>query len=76
MAGDFSYSELPHRWIGSADLDPLLPWPPRSPDLKPCDFFLWGYVKGKVYIPPMSTTLQALQERITAAVTDIEETCY
>lgn len=20
-------------------------WPPRSPDLTPCDFFLWGYVK-------------------------------
>ena len=22
-------------------------WPPRSPDLTPCDFFLWGYLKGK-----------------------------
>ena len=20
-------------------------WPPRSPDLNPCDFFLWGYLK-------------------------------
>ncbi|PNF41322.1 hypothetical protein B7P43_G17534 [Cryptotermes secundus] len=20
-------------------------WPPRSPQLTPCDFFLWGYVK-------------------------------
>lgn len=20
-------------------------WPPRSPDLTPCDFFLWGYTK-------------------------------
>ena len=20
-----------------------IPWPPRSPDLTPCDFFLWGY---------------------------------
>ncbi|GBM05714.1 hypothetical protein AVEN_175558-1 [Araneus ventricosus] len=52
---------------------PLLPWPPRSPDLTPYDFFLWGYVKDKVYVPPMPTTLQALQERITAAVTDIDE---
>ena len=25
-------------------------WPPRSPDLLPCDFFLWGYLKGKVYV--------------------------
>ena len=26
-------------------------WPPRSPDLNPCDFFLWGYLKSKVYNP-------------------------
>ncbi len=25
------------------------PWPPRSPDLSACDFFLWGYLKSKVY---------------------------
>jgi transposase len=24
-------------------------WPPRSCDLTPCDFFLWGYVKSQVY---------------------------
>ena len=24
-------------------------WPPRSPDLSLCDFFLWGYLKYKVY---------------------------
>jgi hypothetical protein len=24
-------------------------WPPRSPDLTPPDFFLWGYLKEKVY---------------------------
>jgi len=27
-----------------------VPWPPRSPDLSACDFFLWGYLKSKVYI--------------------------
>ena len=27
----------------------LLFWPPRSPDLTPCDFFLWGYVKDNAY---------------------------
>ena len=26
-----------------------VPWPPRPPDLS-CDFFLWGYLKGRVYI--------------------------
>ena len=24
-------------------------WPPRSPDLTPVDFFLWGVVKDKVF---------------------------
>ena len=24
-------------------------WPPRSPDITPADFFLWGLLKGKVY---------------------------
>ncbi|GFV32773.1 uncharacterized protein TNCV_3312541 [Trichonephila clavipes] len=24
-------------------------WPPRSPDLNPCDFWLWGYLKNLVY---------------------------
>ncbi|GBM47629.1 hypothetical protein AVEN_215703-1, partial [Araneus ventricosus] len=43
-----------------------------APDLTPCDFFLWGYVKDKVYVPRMPTKLQELQERITAAVTDID----
>ena len=26
-----------------------VPWPPRSPDLSMCDFFLWGYLKWRVY---------------------------
>ena len=25
------------------------PWPARSPDLNPCDFWLWGYLKDRVY---------------------------
>jgi hypothetical protein len=24
-------------------------WPPKSCDLTPCDFFLWGFVKCRVY---------------------------
>ena len=24
-------------------------WPPRSPDLYPYDFWLWGYLKNLVY---------------------------
>ena len=24
-------------------------WPPRSPNLNPCDFFLWGFLKDHAY---------------------------
>jgi len=27
-----------------------VPWPPCSPDLSACDFFLWGYLKSKVCV--------------------------
>ena len=33
-------------------------WPPRSPDLTPCDFFLWGYLKDLVYRQRPSTIAQ------------------
>ena len=26
-----------------------LPWPPRSPDLTPCDYLLWGHLKSIAY---------------------------
>lgn len=38
--------KFPGQWIGRGG--PIL-WPPRSPDLSPLDFFLWGYVKDTVY---------------------------
>ena len=46
-------------------------WPPRSPDLTPCDFYLWGHVKSKVYISPPQT-LNELQRRITTAFDDLK----
>jgi hypothetical protein len=44
---------LPQRWIGrtSNEDSARIPWPPRSPGLIPCDFFLWGYVKDKFKCP-------------------------
>ena len=38
-------------------------WPPRSPDMTPCDFFLWGHIKNQVYKSPPAT-LEILRERI------------
>ena len=47
---DWLNEKLPNRWIGrGADTDLNIKWPPRSPDLTPCDFFLWEYIKSKVY---------------------------
>lgn len=33
-------------------------WPPRSPDLTPLDYFMWGYLKQKVYANKPRTLLQ------------------
>ncbi|KAJ8944789.1 hypothetical protein NQ318_003657, partial [Aromia moschata] len=30
-------------------------WPPRSPDLNKCDFFLWGKLKEFVYFSPVAS---------------------
>lgn len=30
-------------------------WQPHSPDLTPSDFFLWDYLKDRVYSPPHNT---------------------
>lgn len=51
---------LPERWIGRGG---PVPWPARSPDLNPLDFFLWGYLKSKVY-EDSPETLQQLQANI------------
>ncbi|GBM69886.1 hypothetical protein AVEN_154519-1 [Araneus ventricosus] len=41
-------------------------WPPRSPDLIPMDFFLWGCKKQQMYATP-PPALKDLQRRITDA---------
>jgi len=38
--------------------------PPRSPDATPCDFFLWGYIKDHVYVPPFPASIPELKVRI------------
>ena len=64
---------LPNRWIGRAGQKDQVfcKWPPRSPDLSVCVFFLWGYVKDRVYVPPLPANVDGLQERITAAVKSV-----
>lgn len=57
---------FPGRWIGRGG---VVEWPPRSPDLTPLDFFLWGYLKSRVYVSEV-TTIEDLRQRIEVAVTD------
>ena len=47
-------------------------WPPRSPDITPLDFFLWGYVKDRVYRTPVRD-VETLQSRIIEVLDTVNE---
>jgi len=43
---------FPNRWIGRGS---TINWPPRSPDLTPLYFCLWGLMKSEVYRKKVDT---------------------
>jgi len=43
---------FPNRWIGRGS---TINRPPRSPDLTPLDFCLWGFMKSEVYRKKVDT---------------------
>ncbi|GFV42999.1 putative transposable element [Trichonephila clavipes] len=45
-------------------------WPPRSCDLTPLDYFLWGYVKSLVYADKPQA-LDHLEDNIRRVIADI-----
>lgn len=45
-------------------------WPPYSPDLSPLDFFLWGYVKDKVY-REAPKTIPELRRKVEETIRNI-----
>ena len=45
---------------------------PIYPDLNPCDYFLWGYLKGTVY-NPLPKTLYNLKVDIEWEIENINE---
>lgn len=71
---DYLHAQYPEKWIGRGQDAPIR-WPPRSPDLTPCDFFLWGALAEKVYSVRIDTR-QQLWARIQEAVNNVgnEET--
>lgn len=52
-----------NRWIGRRS---SLFWPPRSPDLTPLDFYLWGRIKNIVYESPIESK-EDLKRRVEDA---------
>ena len=65
---DYLNDRFPNQWIGRSA---PIAWPPRSQDLTPLDFFLWGFIKDMVYVPPLPATLPDLRARIYAAVEQV-----
>ena len=45
-------------------------WPARSPDLAPCDFFLWGHLKAEVF-KCRPQTLEELKDIIHEKIANI-----
>ena len=64
---DYLNETFPNRWIGR---DGPIPWPPRSPDITPLDFFFWGYVKDQVYSTRVDS-IEHLKERIRNAIRSV-----
>ncbi|KMQ83534.1 hypothetical protein RF55_19752 [Lasius niger] len=60
VACEFLNATYPDHWIGRGGPHP---WPARSPDLNPIDFFLWGYLKSLVYNTPVENE-EDLRNRI------------
>jgi hypothetical protein len=56
--------KFPNRWIGHGGAQN---WPPRSPDLNPSDYQVWGYMKAMVYAQKVNTTEELLQRILSAA---------
>ena len=54
----------------SPDLRGDVEWPVRSPDLSPCDVFLWGYLKEKVF-KHRPRSLEDLKERVQQEIDPI-----
>ncbi|CAH0546184.1 unnamed protein product [Brassicogethes aeneus] len=53
LSENWTWVQPPYPWIGSKGLNNLALhlWSTHSTALSMCDFFLWGFIKDKVYEP-------------------------
>lgn len=66
---EYLQNKFGNRWMGTYG---AVAWPPRSPDLTPLDFFLWGHLKNEVYsTPPLS--IQDLKNKIVIACAELKK---
>jgi len=51
-----------------------VPWPAHSPDLSACDYFLWGFLKSRVFISKPRTEAelkQSINEEISVILEQV-----
>lgn len=60
---------FPERWIGRGGPHS---WPPRSPDLTPVDYCIWGWMKNIVYKTKVNTR-EELIGRIMGAAAELKD---
>jgi len=75
---EYLNEQVPGRWVGRAAAtdNTFCTWPPRSPNLTVCDFFLWRFIKDNVYIPPQPKTLPELRQRIDTAIGNVTQDMF
>ena len=62
IARQYPNDHFPGKWN---ERNGPVAWPPRSPDLNPIDFYLWGHVKNEVSSTPV-TNFDELLEHVIA----------
>jgi len=65
-------TRLPERWIGPVS-DAFPPWPRRSPELSPLDFFLWGFVRDDVFDAGAAASVAELRHRVARALSAVPD---
>ena len=63
----FLNRQFAEKWIGRGG---PVPWPARSPDITPMDFFAWGEMRNLVY----KTPVESEEDLVAAAAGAINDT--
>src|SRR5215469_7471821 len=64
---DYLNGSFPNRWLGRGG---PVAWPPRSPELMPLDYYLWGHMKTLAYETKVDSRA-GLRDRIFTAAEHI-----